>query len=145
MAIKHLCFHLGSHLPLILNPPVQRDLLPHVSRTQLSTSVGPSDKAIEVLNNNNKFFWRFFVAQFHTSPQHNLDTYKNVPLHIPSTAAVRYQDMINTTENYSEQVFRENYFPASVKHSYRNLNALMMRTVALQISGARKGKATEES
>lgn len=50
LAIKHLSFQLGLHLPLILNPSIQSDLLSHMSRTQLSTGVGPSDKAIEVSN-----------------------------------------------------------------------------------------------
>lgn len=35
-------------LSLVLNPSTQRDLLPYVSSTQLSTGVGPRGKAIDI-------------------------------------------------------------------------------------------------
>lgn len=50
LANNHLHFHHGLSLPLILNPSIQGHLLSHMSRTQLSTRVGPSDKTVEILN-----------------------------------------------------------------------------------------------
>lgn len=90
LANKYLHFHLGLHLPLILNPSIQCDLLPHMSRTQLSTSVGPNDKTIEVLNKNNKIFHGFCRQlrqnsyRVPPSSQYNLDIHKEITSYIPN-------------------------------------------------------------
>lgn len=47
--------------------------------------------------------------------------------------------------NYSKQVFKRNYLYVSIKLSQRNLNTVLLQTVALKISGAKEGKATDQS
>lgn len=46
--------------------------------------------------------------------------------------------------NYTK-VFKRNYLYVSIKLSQRNLNTVLLQTVALKISGAREGKAADQS
>lgn len=126
---KNLHVHLGLHLPLVLNPSIQRDLLSHMSRTQLPTSVGPSDKAIEVLNKNN--FVAFADKQDRTATELPKHQYKRIQRNHFIYPQYNYHDgRTCITQNYSKQ-FKRNYFYVSAKLSYRNLNTILLQTAAL--------------